>query len=80
MKKFMSTKKSMTEAFQDFYQSDLLAENAQLKSKLLSLSPYNEKLALECATLRTQLNDLHEKLLRQDQRILTEQELFQTLE
>ncbi len=80
MKKFMSTKKSMTEAFQDFYQSDLLAENAQLKSKLLSLSPYNEKLALECATLRTQLIDLHEKLLRQDQRILTEQELFQTLE
>ena len=80
MKKFMSTKKSMSEAFQEFYQSDLLAENAQLKSKILSLTPYNEKLALQCATLRTQVNDLHEKLLRQDQRILTEQELFQNLE
>ena len=46
MKKFMSSKKSMSEAFQEFYQSDLLAENASLKSKILSLTPYNEKLAL----------------------------------
>jgi hypothetical protein len=43
-----------------------MAENAKLKSKILSLTPYNEKLALECATLRVQVKELHEKLLQQD--------------
>lgn len=42
----------MADDFKHFYKQDLLHENQLLRSQILNLTPYNEKLALETATLK----------------------------
>ena len=52
----------------------------RLRARILSLKPYNEKLALDCDILRTQVKELQDKILHKDERHLQEQIFFQTLE
>ncbi|CDW81066.1 UNKNOWN [Stylonychia lemnae] len=80
LKKFLHSKKAMADDFKHFYKEDLINENQFLRSQILTLTPYNEALALEIATLKQQVLDLNHKLLKQDERHLREQELFQNLE
>lgn len=80
MTRFLHTKPTLKEEFKSFYNEDLLNENQYLRARILSLTPYNEQLALECGILRSQVKELQEKILHQDERHLQEQILFQTLE
>eukprot|EP00347_Sterkiella_histriomuscorum_P009187 403342191 len=80
LKKFLHSKKQMADDFKHFYKQDLLQENQSLRTQILNLTPYNEKLSLEVATLKFNVQDLNHKLLKQDERHLREQELFQNLE
>ena len=52
MKKYLHSKKPLADEFKHFYKEDLLTENQHLRERILSLTPYNEKLALECAIFR----------------------------
>jgi hypothetical protein len=63
MSRYLHTKPALKEEFKHFYHEDLLNENQYLRTRILSLTPYNEKLALECGILRTQVKDLQDKIL-----------------
>jgi len=52
-KKYLHSKADQREQFKDFFNQNLMNENSYLRSQILSLTPYNEKLSLECAILRT---------------------------
>jgi chromosome segregation ATPase len=58
LKKYLNSKKPLLDDFKDFYKEDLIAENQHLRAKILSLNPYNDTLALECGTLRRQVQEL----------------------
>jgi hypothetical protein len=56
--RYLHTKPNLKEEFKQFYNEDLLNENQYLRARILSLTPYNEKLALECGILRSQVKVL----------------------
>jgi len=80
LKKFLNSKKELSEEFRKFYKADLLAENTYLKTKIAKLTPYNDMLSLEVSLLRHQNTELRAKVLKQEDMLVREQTHFQDME